>query len=82
VKTEPPCILAVNAGSSSIRFAIYEATDALPAIDRLPQTGSQGTYLRQQLNDKLVEHTQSIEKYGEDMPEIRQWKWVMTPASA
>jgi acetate kinase len=40
VKSEPPCILAVNAGSSSIRFAIYEATDTLPArldgkIDRI-----------------------------------------------
>jgi xylulose-5-phosphate/fructose-6-phosphate phosphoketolase len=54
----------------------------IDTIDRLPQTGSQGTYLKQQLSDRLVEHTQYIEKYGEDLPEIRQWKWDVTPASA
>jgi xylulose-5-phosphate/fructose-6-phosphate phosphoketolase len=31
--------------------------------------------LKQQLKDKLVEHKQYIEKYGEDLPEIRNWTW-------
>ena len=44
-------------------------------IDRLPQTGDKGIYLKQQLKDKLIEHKQYIDKYGEDMPEIRNWKW-------
>jgi len=47
----------------------------MDTIDRLPQTGDQGIYLKQQLMDKLVEHRQYINKYGEDMPEIRNWKW-------
>ncbi|MGB3918599.1 MAG: phosphoketolase family protein, partial [Thiothrix litoralis] len=47
----------------------------MDAIDRLPQTGEQGDYLKQQLKDKLVEHKQYIDKHGEDMPEIRNWKW-------
>jgi len=47
----------------------------MDAIDRLPQTGDKGIYLKQQLKDKLIEHKQYIEKYGEDMPEIRNWKW-------
>jgi xylulose-5-phosphate/fructose-6-phosphate phosphoketolase len=45
------------------------------AIDRLPQTGSPGVYLKQQLRDKLVEHTHYIREHGLDMPEIREWTW-------
>lgn len=48
----------------------------MDAIDRLPQTGSKGTYLKQKLQDKLIEHKQYIDLNGEDMPEIRNWKWV------
>lgn len=48
----------------------------MDAIDRLPQTGSKGTYLKQKLQDKLIEHKQYINLNGEDMPEIRDWKWV------
>ena len=47
----------------------------MDTIDRLPQTGAKGNTLKLQLNDKLVEHKQYIDKYGEDMPEIRNWKW-------
>jgi xylulose-5-phosphate/fructose-6-phosphate phosphoketolase len=48
----------------------------MDAIDRLPQTGDKGIYLKQQLKDKLIEHKQYIDKYGQDMPEIRNWKWI------
>ncbi len=47
----------------------------MDAIDRLPQTGDKGIYLKQQLKDKLIEHRQYINRHGEDMPEIRNWKW-------
>jgi xylulose-5-phosphate/fructose-6-phosphate phosphoketolase len=47
----------------------------IDAIDRLPQTGDKGSYLKQQLKDKLIEHKQYIGKYGQDMPEIRDWMW-------
>jgi xylulose-5-phosphate/fructose-6-phosphate phosphoketolase len=47
----------------------------IDAIERLPQTGERGAYLKQKLEDKLIEHRQYIERYGEDMPEIKNWKW-------
>jgi xylulose-5-phosphate/fructose-6-phosphate phosphoketolase len=48
---------------------------AMDAVNRLPQTGSEGTYLKQQLNDKLVEHSGYIRRHGQDMPEVRDWIW-------
>ena len=48
---------------------------AMDVVDRLPQTGDQGIYLKQQLKDKLIEHRQYINKEGRDLPEIRDWKW-------
>jgi xylulose-5-phosphate/fructose-6-phosphate phosphoketolase len=45
------------------------------AIDRLPQTGIQGMKIQQQLRKKLVMHKAYIDENGEDMPEIRDWKW-------
>ena len=52
----------------------------IDTIDRLPQTGAKGIYLKAQLKEKLLEHKQYIDKYGEDMPEIRNWKWTTPPS--
>ena len=34
-----------------------------------------GAYVKQALRDKLIEHKQYIHRYGEDMPEVRDWRW-------
>ena len=47
----------------------------IDVIDRLPQLGSKGDYLKQQLKDKLVEHKIYVHKHGKDLPEILNWKW-------
>ncbi len=45
-------------------------------IDRVPHLGYKAAYLRQIMRDKLVEHREYINRHGEDMPEIRDWKWT------
>jgi xylulose-5-phosphate/fructose-6-phosphate phosphoketolase len=47
----------------------------MDAIDRLPQTGESGLVLRGKMQAALAEHTRYITTHGEDMPEIRNWKW-------
>jgi xylulose-5-phosphate/fructose-6-phosphate phosphoketolase len=44
-------------------------------LDRLPDLGSKGSYLKQMVQDKLVQHKAYIDQYGQDMPEVRDWKW-------
>ena len=47
----------------------------IDTVKRLPQLGNRGAFLIQLMRDKLVEHKQYITAHGEDMPEIRDWKW-------
>ena len=44
-------------------------------VDRLPRLEEKGVYLKQKMQDKLVEHKAYIDKHGQDLPEIRNWKW-------
>ncbi len=47
----------------------------IDVIDRLPGLSTAGAYLKQKLQDKLIEHKHYINKHGQDMPEIRNWQW-------
>jgi len=47
-------------------------------IDRLPHLGSRGAYLKQQMQDKLIEHKLYVDEHGEDLPEVLSWKWSNT----
>jgi xylulose-5-phosphate/fructose-6-phosphate phosphoketolase len=45
------------------------------AIDRVPKLGYLAAYAKQAIRDKLIEHQQYIAEHGDDMPEVRDWKW-------
>jgi len=51
----------------------------IDVIDRVAKTGKKGLKLKKQLQAKLIEHKQYIDINGEDMPEIRDWKWSTAP---
>ncbi len=57
------------------RFHLVESV-----IDRVPKLGYMAAYAKQAVRDKLIEHKQYIEKYGQDMPEIREWTWKRSDA--
>ena len=44
-------------------------------VDRVPQLGTKGAYLKQWVQDKLVQHKRYIHQHGQDLPEILNWKW-------
>jgi xylulose-5-phosphate/fructose-6-phosphate phosphoketolase len=48
----------------------------IDVVDRLAGLGTQGAYLKQMLQDQLIEHKHYIDKHGQDMPVIRNWKWI------
>jgi xylulose-5-phosphate/fructose-6-phosphate phosphoketolase len=47
----------------------------MDVIDRVPHLGSSTAYVKQALSKKLIEHQHYINQFGEDMPEVRNWKW-------
>ena len=48
-------------------------------VDRLPKLGTNGADLKQMVQNKLIEHKIYIDKHGQDLPEIRNWKWGNPP---
>jgi xylulose-5-phosphate/fructose-6-phosphate phosphoketolase len=54
----------------------------MDTIDRLPQTGAAGAALRARMATKLDEHWHYIRAHGQDMPEVRNWRWGLRPSQA
>ena len=51
----------------------------MDVANRVPKLQAQAAHIKQRMRDKLNAHTQYIHRYGEDMPEIRDWQWPGGP---
>ena len=47
----------------------------MDVINRVPKLAYLAAHLKQHMRDKLTEHKLYIARVGQDMPEIRAWKW-------
>ena len=50
-------------------------------IDRIPGLGAKAAYVKQFIRDRLIDHKNYIRTHGDDMPEIKNWKWSLPPDS-
>jgi xylulose-5-phosphate/fructose-6-phosphate phosphoketolase len=48
---------------------------AADVVDRVPRLQRVGAHFKQFLRDKLIAHKEYIVEVGDDMPEIKNWKW-------
>jgi xylulose-5-phosphate/fructose-6-phosphate phosphoketolase len=44
-------------------------------VDRVPRLTGVAAHFKQWLRDKLVDHKQYIDEHGDDLPEVKEWKW-------
>ena len=47
----------------------------MDALKYLPQLGNRSAILNQWCKDKLIEHKEYIDEYGDDMPDVKNWTW-------
>lgn len=52
-------------------YLVFEVLERLPQL----KNNEKCILLKQQLDEKLIEHRQYINKHGQDLPEIRHWQW-------
>ena len=51
-------------------------------IDRVPMLAERAAYAKQAIRDRLQDHKQYIAQYGDDMQDIREWRWGGSGAPA
>jgi xylulose-5-phosphate/fructose-6-phosphate phosphoketolase len=50
-------------------------------IERVPSLGARAGYTKQYIRDRLLDHKEYVHRYGEDMPEIRGFRWPSAGAA-
>lgn len=47
----------------------------MDVIDRVPELQGLGAHVKQMMRYRLIEHKEYILQHGDDIPEIKDWKW-------
>jgi xylulose-5-phosphate/fructose-6-phosphate phosphoketolase len=48
---------------------------ASDVVDRVPRLQRVGAHFKQFIRDRLIDHKEYIQRVGDDLPEIKNWKW-------
>ena len=48
----------------------------MDTVDRIESLKYKAAYIKKEMEDKLVDHKRYILEYDDDMPEIKNWKWI------
>ena len=68
-------------GSTTTPFDMVVRNDldrfhlVMDVIDRVPGLASSAAPVRQAMTDKRRQHTAYIREHGDDLPEVRDWRW-------
>ena len=54
----------------------------MDVIERVPRLANVGAHAKKLMRDKLLEHKQYVRRHGDDMPEVRDWKWLPESSTA
>jgi xylulose-5-phosphate/fructose-6-phosphate phosphoketolase len=54
---------------------------AMDVIDRVPNLAASAAHAKQTFRDRLTDHRAYIQEFGDDPPEIRDWRWTGGVAS-
>lgn len=47
----------------------------MSVVERVPRLEKMRAYVRNYITNKLIDHKHYIREFGDDMPEIRNWRW-------
>jgi xylulose-5-phosphate/fructose-6-phosphate phosphoketolase len=50
-------------------------TVAMAAIERVERMTDVSAHVVQHLRDRLVDHHAYVRAHGQDLPEVREWRW-------
>lgn len=48
---------------------VMDVIERVPGLDRI------GAHVKQAMRDKLIDHKHYVHTHGDDMPEVKNWKW-------
>ena len=47
----------------------------IDVVERVPRLQNRAADITQRMREKLIQHRQYVNTYGDDMPEVKDWKW-------